>query len=147
MVHVISSLIHVIIIMWWMIKLLKTISLCAVLLEINHWTINVFTPVSHSKQYAHSSCNVMVCHNLIFFTSFRDIYLPLDIQVKILYNNASIDTHTKSIMSKCPRFLFIIIFHEISISRGMIFDRYLGNMGAEASVNFQSDDNAYICLI
>ena len=37
---------HVIIIQWWLIKPRKTISFCAISLEINHWNVHCFTPVS-----------------------------------------------------------------------------------------------------
>ena len=36
---------HVIIMKWWMIKLFKTQSFCAISLEINQWNIHCFTPV------------------------------------------------------------------------------------------------------
>ena len=35
---------HVIIMKWWMIKLFKTISFCAISLEINHWNVHLFHP-------------------------------------------------------------------------------------------------------
>ena len=42
-VNIISLLMHVIIVKWWILKLFKTISFCAVSLETNHWNVHCFT--------------------------------------------------------------------------------------------------------
>ena len=72
---------RIIIIKWWMIKLLKTMSLCATYMEINHWNEHCFTPVFKLRlTFRHFQSG---CHPGVATCFYQKWYRKLNILTKL----------------------------------------------------------------